>query len=132
MQNGVVESFNGLLRDECLKAHWFRTLHDARGKIERWRTDYNHDRPHSSLRYRTPEQFEGLSRAASQWSAGVRKGRQTPVRLAIPPSLQDRTADEEGGAYYTGGSDPPPGDRLDLQLRSPHEGISEEKGRSGP
>lgn len=30
--------------------------------------------PHSSLGYRTPEQFAALSRAAGQWSAGVRKG----------------------------------------------------------
>lgn len=74
MQNGVVESFNGRLRDECLNAHWFRTLDDAREKIERWRMEYNNDRPHSSLGYRTPEQFAALSRAAGQWSAGVRKG----------------------------------------------------------
>jgi putative transposase len=33
MQNGHVESFNGRLRDECLNAHWFRNLMDARAKI---------------------------------------------------------------------------------------------------
>lgn len=27
MQNGYIESFNGLLRDECLNEHWFQTLH---------------------------------------------------------------------------------------------------------
>jgi putative transposase len=30
MQNGHVESFHGRLRDECLNAHWFRTLRDVR------------------------------------------------------------------------------------------------------
>jgi putative transposase len=57
MQNGHVESFNGRLRDECLNANWFRNLADARKKIEDWRTEYNAERPHSSLAYRTPEEY---------------------------------------------------------------------------
>jgi putative transposase len=57
MQNGRVESFNGRLRDECLNASWFATLADAKQKIEAWRIDYNSERPHSSLGYRTPEEF---------------------------------------------------------------------------
>jgi putative transposase len=57
MQNGHVESFNGRLRDECLNANWFATLADARRKIEAWRQEYNEERPHSSLDYRTPRQF---------------------------------------------------------------------------
>ena len=57
MQNGLVESFNGRLRDECLNAHWFQTLADARQKIEGWREEYNQERPHSSLGYLTPVEF---------------------------------------------------------------------------
>ena len=57
MQNGHVESFNGRLRDECLNAHWFTTLADARAKIEAWRQDYNEQRPHSALNYQTPREF---------------------------------------------------------------------------
>lgn len=57
MQNGRVESFNGRFRDECLNANWFMTLMEAREKIERWREEYNRERPHSSLAYRTPEEF---------------------------------------------------------------------------
>jgi putative transposase len=57
MQNGHVESFNGRLRDECLNANWFRNLVDARGKIAAWRDEYNSERPHSSLGYRTPNEF---------------------------------------------------------------------------
>ena len=34
VQNAYVESFNGRLRDECLNANWFTSLHDARRKIE--------------------------------------------------------------------------------------------------
>ncbi len=57
MQNGHVESFNGKLRDECLNANLFHNLADARTKIENWRLEYNAERPHSSLEYRTPEEF---------------------------------------------------------------------------
>jgi transposase InsO family protein len=54
--NGFVESFNGKLRDECLNREWFRDLREARVVIEAWRQFYNHQRPHSSLGYRTPVQ----------------------------------------------------------------------------
>jgi putative transposase len=47
--NPFIESFNGSLRDECLNVHWFMSLQDARAKIESWRQDYNHFRPHSAL-----------------------------------------------------------------------------------
>ena len=57
MQNGHVESFNGRLRDECLNANWFRNLRDARAKISAWGNEYNGERPHSSLGYRTPNEF---------------------------------------------------------------------------
>jgi transposase InsO family protein len=48
MQNGYVESFNGRVRDECLNVNWFLTPEDAKGKIERWRNEYNTERPHST------------------------------------------------------------------------------------
>jgi putative transposase len=57
VQNAYVESFNGRLRDECLNANWFTNLKDARQKIESWRQDYNHQRPHSSLNYLPPIEF---------------------------------------------------------------------------
>ncbi|MEA1844063.1 IS3 family transposase, partial [Agrobacterium tumefaciens] len=37
--NSYIESFNGKFRAECLNAHWFMTLHDARAKMEDWRRD---------------------------------------------------------------------------------------------
>lgn len=64
MQNGHVESFNGRLRDECLNTHWFTNLADAREKIERWRREFNGERPHSSLDYRTPNEFASTLRSS--------------------------------------------------------------------
>ena len=46
-QNARVESFNGKLREECMRASWFQNLFDARRKIFAWRKDYNEQRPHS-------------------------------------------------------------------------------------
>jgi putative transposase len=57
MQNAHCESFHGRLRDECLNEHWFLGLGDARRIVEDWRQDYNRERPHSALAYRTPEEF---------------------------------------------------------------------------
>ena len=56
-QNGHSESFNGKLRDECLNEHWFRSVPEARQKIEAWRWQYNNLRPHSSLQNKTPSEF---------------------------------------------------------------------------
>jgi putative transposase len=60
-QNAFIESFNGKLRDECLRQHWFQDLNEARELVESWRQDFNHVRPHRSLRQRTPA--EVLERA---------------------------------------------------------------------
>ena len=56
-QNVYVESFNGRLRDECLNAHEFVSIEDARNRIETWRQDYNEHKPHGSLGYLTPNEF---------------------------------------------------------------------------
>ena len=54
-QNGLIESFNGRFRDECLNQEWFSSLKEARQLIEAWRVGYNTKRPHSSLGYLPPD-----------------------------------------------------------------------------
>ncbi len=53
-ENGYCESFNGKLRDEVLDREIFYTFGEAQVIIERWRTEYNTFKPHSSLGYRPP------------------------------------------------------------------------------
>ncbi len=53
-ENGYGESFNGKLGDELLKIEIFYTLREAKVLIERWRCNYNANRPHSALGYRPP------------------------------------------------------------------------------
>jgi len=57
-ENGMIESFNGRLRDECLNVNEFVTLDDVRKILKAWRHDYNHCRPHGSLGNLTPYEFE--------------------------------------------------------------------------
>lgn len=64
VENAYIESFNGRFRDECLNEHWFITIEHARRLIERWRIEYNTERPHSSLGNQTPAEYaDGLASA---------------------------------------------------------------------
>ena len=63
--NAFIEPFNGKLRTECLNAHWFLTLDDARSKMEEWRKDYNNVRPHSAIGNKPPISLMKGSSAAS-------------------------------------------------------------------
>ena len=53
-ENGYCESFNGKLRDEFLNGEIFYSLKEAQILTERWRVEYNTERPHSALGYRPP------------------------------------------------------------------------------
>ena len=55
--NAFIEAFNGRLREECLNQSWFLSLEDAREKVEAWRHEYNHNRPHGALSNLSPEEF---------------------------------------------------------------------------
>src|SRR5229473_4522894 len=85
-QNAHVESFHGRLREECLTVSWFQNLFDARRKIAAWRTEYNEERPHSSLGYRTPKEFAAAQ--AAGFHTAEREARDSNAVLAprAPPS----------------------------------------------
>jgi putative transposase len=55
--NAHVESLNGTFRAECLDAHWFTSLTEAKQVIEAWRREYNESRLHRALGERTPNEF---------------------------------------------------------------------------
>ena len=56
-QNGFIESFHSRLRDEFLNCEEFESVSDARAQATWWRREYNRNRPHSSLCYKTPKEF---------------------------------------------------------------------------
>lgn len=53
-QNAFVERFNGSFRRGVLNAHVFETLEQLWEVSEKWTYDYNHHRPHDSLRRLPP------------------------------------------------------------------------------
>jgi putative transposase len=57
-QNGYGERFNGTVRDECLNLPAFRPVAEARTVLAAYRPQYNAERPHSSLGYRTPTEVK--------------------------------------------------------------------------
>jgi putative transposase len=63
--NAFIEAFNSKLRAECLNAHWFMSLEDARQKLEDWRRYYNEDRPHSGIGQIPPILLHDSSGASS-------------------------------------------------------------------
>jgi len=68
-QNGSVESFHATFRRECLDAEYFAHLREAQIVIEQWRWEYNTQRPHSSLAYRTPAEVGAEVRAAMRYGS---------------------------------------------------------------
>ena len=98
-QNAFIESFNGKFRDECLNQNWFVDLRHAREVIEAWRVDYNTVRPHSSLRYLTPELFAAsvAARPASPPRRALLSPRHGKVRMCRNPGVLTYDWTKNGG-----------------------------------
>jgi putative transposase len=56
-QNGYAESFHSKLRDEFLDREEFESVGQAQAMGVLWKEEYNTERPHSSLGYKTPAEF---------------------------------------------------------------------------
>jgi putative transposase len=69
-ENGYIESFHGRLRDELLNREQFFNVNEAKVLAENWRLDYNHHRPHSGLKYKTPAAFAGSCIASASAFSG--------------------------------------------------------------
>ena len=76
-ENGYNERFNGKLRDELLERRDLLHAEEAQVLIERWRREYNHVRPHSSLGYRPPA--PEAREPAEAVSATLRPPRLVPI-----------------------------------------------------
>ena len=60
-QNGLIERLNGTLRKECLNLEWFQSIPKLNEQLQEWWQIYNSIRPHSSIGYQTPNEFEDLN-----------------------------------------------------------------------
>ena len=73
-ENPYIESFNDKFRDECLNMHVFLDGRHAQEVVEACRSEYNHERPHSSLNYMTPAEFAAHCRNSGRPTASLRSG----------------------------------------------------------
>ena len=65
-ENPFVESVGSRMRDEMLSTEQFNTLLEAQVLIGDWKHQYNHDRPHSSLGWRSPVAYAMAWKAENQ------------------------------------------------------------------
>jgi len=83
-ENGHIESFHDKFRDECLNREIFGSLLEAKVLVEQWRMEYNTQRPHSSLRYQTPQEV------ADRWQTSLRASPCAPS-ASISRNINNRT-----------------------------------------
>ena len=87
MQNGYIESFNGRMRDELLNESLFFGLDHARRAIGEWVADYNTERPHSSLGYKTPAAYAANLSATGLRAALLNGSALRPVAQPTPQGV---------------------------------------------
>ena len=78
-QNGYAESFHSKLRDEFLRLEDFESVAQAQALADLWKEEYNTERPHSSLKYKTPAEFASTC------------GRYVPIEDAIGALSTEQT-----------------------------------------
>jgi putative transposase len=57
-QNGMIERFFRSIKEECTWLHNFRSFDDAKRTIRSWIRWYNEERPHQSLGYLSPMEYQ--------------------------------------------------------------------------
>ena len=56
-QNAYIERFNGTFRRDVLNAYVFKSIKEVDQITEEWMYDYNNNRPHTTLKNKTPVEF---------------------------------------------------------------------------
>ncbi|MCC7534087.1 MAG: transposase family protein [Bacteroidia bacterium] len=59
-QNAYIERLNGTFRRDVLNAYVFKSIQEIRTITEEWIFDYNYNRPHKSLKNKTPMEYKLL------------------------------------------------------------------------
>jgi putative transposase len=54
MQNAYVERCNRSIREDLLNVYLFKTIAEVNQKAQEWRLDFNENRPHKALGYKSP------------------------------------------------------------------------------
>ena len=57
-QNAYIERFNGTFRRDVLNAYVFKSINEVKKVTQEWIFDYNNNRPHKSLKNKTPMEYK--------------------------------------------------------------------------
>lgn len=57
-QNAIIERFNKTYREDILDAHLFFSQQQVKQLTAVWIEDYNNERPHEALNFKTPAEYE--------------------------------------------------------------------------
>lgn len=57
-QNAIIERFNKTYREDILDAHLFFSQEQVKQLTAAWIEDYNSERPHEALNFKTPAEYE--------------------------------------------------------------------------
>ena len=76
------------MRDELLNETMFRNLAHTRAVIAAWAADYNTERPHSALDYRTPAEYartlnHAIVRPAARDESSARRAIAQPAPIGV-------------------------------------------------
>jgi putative transposase len=93
-QNGLIESFNGRLRDELLNETLFGSLAHARAALNKWRQDYNTERPHSKLGWQTPTAYASTFGPRGDLALRYAKGSAPDPLAPVPPTTNQARRNE--------------------------------------
>lgn len=100
--NAFIEAFNGRFQAECLNAHWFLGLDDAREKLEAWRIYYNEQCPHGAIRYKAPISLQNHGGSSSQPATVTERRKLQPPSIQTSGAHQPKTpasGDRKSGAH---------------------------------
>ena len=61
---GKIERFHRTMKNEFLKHHQFKNIHELRESMEQWRKKYNENRPHLALNSKSPSDIYTPSKRA--------------------------------------------------------------------
>lgn len=56
-QNAIIERFNRTYREDILDANLLNSIEHAQRISDEWRHEYNYERPHQSLNFKTPASY---------------------------------------------------------------------------
>ncbi len=56
-QNAYIERFNRTYREEVLDMYLFKSIEEVQEITDKWSHEYNHERPHESLKSMTPHEY---------------------------------------------------------------------------